>query len=95
MLQSASPPLPWKPHMCSACPVPEILQANACTRLVLEPHLTRPFPFMKQEVRVKTYCSQTRRTGFDPHIGCGECHPLPQIFTEGFLGEIHDDDAAS
>jgi hypothetical protein len=79
--------------MCP-CPVPEILRANACTKMLLEPYLTRRFPFVKQVVRVKTYCSQTGRTGFDPHIGCGECHPLPPVFTEGFPGEMRDDDTA-
>lgn len=94
LLQSASPPLPWKPHMCFTCPVPEILRANACTNMVLEPYLVRPFPFLRQEVRVKTLCMLTKRDGFDPHIGCGECHPLPSVFMEGFPGETSDADSA-
>jgi hypothetical protein len=80
--------------MCSTCPVPEILRANACSNLILEPYLIRPFPFIRQEVRVKTHCTSTRRSGFDPHIGCGECHPLPPVFTEGFLRESRDPDTA-
>jgi hypothetical protein len=47
----------------------------------LEPRLERPFPFIKRQVKVKTFCSKTERKGFDPHIGCGECHPLPSVFT--------------
>jgi len=80
LLDSAYPPLPWNPGLCMDCPVPEIQMANACTFMVLEPSLVRPFPFMKQQVRVKTFCSKTERKGFDPHIGCGECHPFPEVF---------------
>jgi len=81
LLSSTSPPLPWRPDLCYTCPVPEILLANACPFMVLEPHLERPFPFIKQQVSVRTYCTETQRRGFDPHIGCGLCHPLPPAFT--------------
>jgi len=83
LLNSTSPPLPWKSALCFTCPVPEILLANACPHMILEPQLVRPFPFLKQQVQVKTYCSQTLRSNFDPFIGCGECHPLPPVFAEG------------
>jgi hypothetical protein len=65
--------------------VPEILQANACEHLILQPRLIRPFPFIQQQVEVSPTCQKTQRSGFDPHIGCGECHPLPSIFAEGDL----------
>ncbi len=89
LLGDANPPLPWRPALCSTCPVPEILLANACEYMVLEPRLSRPFPFLKQQVEIRTYCRKTQRAGFDPHVGCGECHPLPSIFNEGelFRGE--------
>ena len=83
LLQDATPPLDWSPELCFTCPVPDILQANACQYMRLEPSLIRPFPFVKRQVRVKTYCEKTSRKGFDPHIGCGECHVLPDVF----LGE--------
>ena len=70
----------WKPDLCSACPVPEILRANACTQMILEPKMERSFPFGKPRVKVKSYCTKSLRANFDPHIGCGECHPLPEIF---------------
>jgi len=82
LLLSASPPLPWKPSLCTTCPVPEILLANACQNLELIPRLARPFPFLTQGVNVQSFCGKTRRSGFDPHIGCGECHPLHAIFEE-------------
>lgn len=87
LLDSAS--LPWTPDLCSTCPVPDILRANSCRHMILEPRLDRPFPFIKRQVRVKSYCTQTHREGFDPHIGCGECHPLPPIFS----GESLDPDS--
>lgn len=82
LLDAANPPLPWKPALCETCPVPDILLANACEHMDLLPRLVRPFPFVRQEVRVETYCHKTFRSKFDPHIGCGECHPLPQEFRE-------------
>lgn len=82
LLAESNPPLPWKPDFCFTCPVPGILQANACDNMILEPSLIRPFPFIKRKVAVEARCSKTKRHGFDPHIGCGECHPLPPIFQE-------------
>jgi hypothetical protein len=29
---------------------------------------------MGRRVRITAYCRRSNRTGFDPHIGCGECH---------------------
>lgn len=74
--------LPWKPAFCETCPVPEILLSNACTHMVLEPRLTRPFPYIRQQVEVRAYCLKSERGNFDPHIGCGQCHPLPPVFAE-------------
>ncbi|UCH60139.1 MAG: hypothetical protein JSV61_01325 [Anaerolineales bacterium] len=82
LLNAELPPLPWKPDFCFTCPVPAILQANACTYMQLKPSLARPFPFIKQEVRVSPSCQKTNRSGFDPHIGCGECHPVPDVFSQ-------------
>jgi hypothetical protein len=81
LLDSVSPPLAWSRDLCVTCPVPGILLANACAHMILEPRLGRPFPFLKRQVRIQTHCKNTLRTGFDPHIGCGECHHLPPVFT--------------
>lgn len=88
LLLDASPPLPWKPSLCRTCPVPDIILANACTNMVLEPHLERTLPFLKQQVRVVTYCVKSLASGFDPHTGCGQCHLLPAAFT----GETREPD---
>ena len=87
LLGEQSPPLTWKRDLCESCPVPEILLANACTNLVLNPQLARPFPFTRQQVKVKSYCSKTQRGGFDPYVGCGECHSLPPEFLNAKLGD--------
>lgn len=81
LLLDAIPPLTWKPNLCSTCPVPEIMQANACPHMNLIPSLNRPFPFIRQQVQIRAYCQKTQRNVKEPHIGCGECHPLPDVFT--------------
>ncbi len=82
LLQSATPPLAWKPALCRSCPVPDIQLANSCEYMRLTPTLKRSLPFAKNQVAVHTYCTKTQRQGFDAHIGCGECHPLPPAFLE-------------
>jgi len=82
LLSTASPPQTWTPDLCSTCPVPVILLANACSNMVLEGQVARPFPFTRRKVEVTTYCTKTLREGFDPFIGCGECHNLPTLFDE-------------
>jgi hypothetical protein len=66
----------WKPEYCTSCPVPEILMANACPHLILQPRIERTLPLFKRQVKVTTFCTKTMRDHFDPHIGCGECHKL-------------------
>lgn len=82
LLAAASPALPWEPALCQTCPVPGITRANACEYMILKPRLMRPFPFTKQQVRVKAFCQKSHRQDFDPHIGCGDCHTLPSIFQD-------------
>jgi len=81
LLGSASPSMQWNAGLCSTCPVPNIGLANACKTMVLEPRLERPFPYIRKQVSVKTYCSKSLHSDFDPHIGCGQCHELPPGFT--------------
>jgi len=74
LLASKSPRIHWRPALCETCPVPDIMLANACPHMQLEPRLERSIPLMKQKVGVKTYCQESHQRGFDPHIGCGHCH---------------------
>lgn len=86
-LNQAQTPLRWKRSLCADCPVPGILLANACTYMILKPELYRPFPFIRQQVKVTAFCTKTKQTVIEPHIGCGECHQLPDVFS----GDLHDD----
>jgi hypothetical protein len=71
----------WRRELCRTCPVPSIILANACEFMQLNGEVNRPLAAaFQRRVRVTAYCEKTRRTGFDPHIGCGECHPLPTVF---------------
>jgi hypothetical protein len=81
LLAAASPPLPWRPDLCQTCPVPDIQLANACPFMQLIPRLERSLPLFKQQVKVNTFCTKTERSGFDPHVGCGQCHELPPEFS--------------
>lgn len=80
LLKSANPPLKWQPTMCSTCPVPGILRANNCEHMRLTPEVYRPFFILKPQVRVEAYCLKTKQQVKEPHIGCGECHQLPDAF---------------
>jgi hypothetical protein len=51
--------------------------------MLLKARVGRPFPFIKRQVQVLAQCTKTMREGFDAHIGCGECHPIPFVFQGG------------
>jgi hypothetical protein len=82
LLLDEQPNITWTPDLCQTCPVPEIQRANACQHMVLKATVTRPFPFIKRRMTVRPYCTKSHRDGFDPHIGCGQCHELPDVFSE-------------
>ena len=71
----------WTRDLCRTCPVPGIGMANACEYMQLRGLVARPLAsFFQRRVQVTAYCAKTERAGFDPHIGCGECHPVPPVF---------------
>ncbi len=71
----------WTRDLCRTCPVPAIDRANACEFMTLKAEIARPLTAaFQRRVRVATYCEKTHRSGFDPYIGCGECHPIPPAF---------------
>ncbi len=72
----------WSRDLCQTCPVPGILQANACEFLQLHGEVTRPASALFQRrVHITAYCEKVQRAVAEPHIGCGECHPLPAEFS--------------
>ncbi|MFO7943212.1 MAG: hypothetical protein R6U51_02780 [Anaerolineales bacterium] len=80
LLKSANPPQEWNPQLCFTCPVPGILQANACEHMKLKPTVHRPLFILKPRVKIEAYCKKTNRIIEEPHVGCGECHDLPDVF---------------
>jgi hypothetical protein len=72
----------WIPYLCDKCPIPEILLANACENMEFKPMLERPFFFLKPIVRVSAFCTKNNIPVDEPRIGCGQCHPLLNVFTE-------------
>jgi hypothetical protein len=65
----------WRPRLCFTCPVPAILRANACPNMVLEGWVGRRW-FLIRRVKVRAYCTLTRKQVDDPFVGCGHCHEL-------------------
>jgi hypothetical protein len=71
----------WKRNLCATCPVPSIDRANACEFMHLRAEVGRPLAAAFQpRVKVNAYCEKSERSGFDPHVGCGVCHPIPPVF---------------
>jgi len=82
LIGDVPPPNHWTPDMCSKCPVPGIVQANACQNLELKAQARRSLFGLMKRVEVTAYCKKSQQTVKEPHVGCGQCHPLPPIFTE-------------
>ncbi len=71
----------WTRDLCSTCPVPGILRANACEFLRLRATIGRPAgALFQRRVQITAYCEKVGRDVAEPQIGCGECHPLPSEF---------------
>jgi hypothetical protein len=71
----------WQPSLCKTCPVPSIMRANACENISMTAKITKPaIALFKPRVQVSSFCKKTQQIVSEPHIGCGECHPiLPKI----------------
>jgi len=71
----------WTPTLCKTCPVPGIQRSNACEHLQLKASIGRPLEAaFRCRVQVSAWCQKTQRSVQEPHVGCGECHPLPFTF---------------
>jgi hypothetical protein len=82
LLKNSTPPQRWEPRLCFTCPVPGIQRANACEHMQLSAEVVRPFFVLPRKVKISAYCTKSNRAVSEPHIGCGECHDLPEIFKE-------------
>jgi hypothetical protein len=72
----------WRPDLCAKCPVPGILRANACENLALSAAVRRAWFGLISGVEVSAYCEKSHQPVVEPHIGCGQCNPLPFPFTD-------------
>jgi hypothetical protein len=81
LLDPGNGPPQWKPELCKTCPVPDIIAANACQHLILSAEVTRPMLVLGKRVKVSAYCTKSNSAVKEPKVGCGQCHPLPPIFT--------------
>ncbi len=72
----------WTSKLCKNCPVPSIIQANACSNMILEGNVGKIVLGFGKHMQISAYCKKTNKKVKEPHIGCGECHPLPEIFLE-------------
>jgi hypothetical protein len=71
----------WDASLCRGCPVPGIRRANACQFIRLKPRIARPvLELFRKQVQVSAYCEKSGENVSEPHIGCGQCHPLPPVF---------------
>jgi hypothetical protein len=64
----------WTPSLCRDCPVPKILQTNACPHLVLEARVDKTWGGLGRRVVVSAACTKTLQDVRQPQVGCGHCH---------------------
>lgn len=83
LIGNVPPPRNWSPDLCKTCPVPGILRANSCPNMVLEGEVDRTLFGLRRRVTVSAYCTKSKKTVTEPEIGCGECHPINDLFKNG------------
>lgn len=64
----------WEPKLCTGCPVPRIVRANACTHLVLEAQVQKTLLGLGRKIVITATCTDTSAEVAQPEIGCGHCH---------------------
>jgi len=70
----------WQSSLCRTCPVPGILRANSCPTMELRAEIGNHFLVFGKEMKITSWCSKSNQFVKEPEIGCGQCHPLPQVF---------------
>ena len=73
---------PWEIKDCSNCPVPDIVRANSCPNMILSGEIKKGILGIGRHVEVTAYCTKTHHEVKDPYVGCGECHPIMDLFKE-------------
>ena len=80
LIGNVPPPNHWTPEICSKCPIPGILRANSCENMRFEAKVERRFFGIHKSVNISAYCTKSKKIVDKPEVGCGICHPLPEIF---------------
>lgn len=75
-------PAEWSSSLCKSCPIPGIQRANACPNMELRPQIKSYLLGFKKLMSVNAYCTKSDQVVSEPEIGCGQCHPLPDIFSK-------------
>jgi hypothetical protein len=70
---------PWTRDLCSQCPVPRILLANACPNMEMDAHVVKHFLGLRKQVVIHSYCTFSKKDVAEPEIGCGKCHEIPPM----------------
>jgi len=74
--------VPWEIKYCKTCPVPDILQANTCPNMILSGEIKPGLLGINQKVNITAYCTKIHAEVKDPYVGCGECHPILDLFKD-------------
>lgn len=72
----------WKLELCQTCPVPDIVRANSCPNMILTGEINSGLFGLRKRMKISAYCTKTHRDVQNPYIGCGECHPIIDLFKE-------------
>ncbi|NLN70206.1 MAG: hypothetical protein GX142_05415 [Chloroflexi bacterium] len=71
---------PWELKYCKTCPVPDITHANACPHMILTGEIKSNLFGLMKRVEVSAYCTKSHQDVENPYVGCGECHPIFELF---------------
>ena len=63
----------WNERLCQACPVPDIMLANACPNLMLQARVGSRFFGLMKQVETRAACKKYRAEVAEPRVGCGHC----------------------
>jgi len=70
----------WSLYLCEKCLVPDILLANGCEHMQLNPELKKAAFFLRPQVQISAYCEKSKSGVDKPRVGCGQCHPSLDAF---------------
>ena len=80
LLENIASDQKWSSKLCKSCPVPAIILANACQSMVLKGNVSSGFLGFGRSMKITAFCEKSKSQVNEPHIGCGLCHPISDIF---------------